>query len=103
MRIAGNGGLKNNVKNHHLGTIAQLCRAVSSQLRHVSIIGKNLSSSNPHVLITCENSARDTHLWAAYIPHFDQISVKISVLGILYPYRCTDGGEIWHAKLNLVT
>jgi len=30
-----------------------------------------------------------------YIPHFDQFSVKISVLGVLYPYRCTDGGEIW--------
>jgi len=26
-----------------------------------------------------------------YIPHFDQISVKISVLGVLYPYHCTDG------------
>jgi len=26
-----------------------------------------------------------------YIPHFDQISLKISVLGVLYPYRCTDG------------
>ena len=30
----------------HLGTIAQLCRAISSQLRHVSTIGKNLLSSN---------------------------------------------------------
>ena len=29
-------------KNRHFGTIAQLCRAVSSQLRHVSTIGKNL-------------------------------------------------------------
>jgi len=28
-------------KNHHLGTIAQRCRAISSQLRYVSIIGKN--------------------------------------------------------------
>ena len=27
-------------KNRHLGTIAQLCRAISSQLRHVSTIGK---------------------------------------------------------------
>jgi len=27
-------------KNRHLGTIAQLCRATSSQLRHVSTIGK---------------------------------------------------------------
>ena len=29
-------------KNRHLGTIAQLCRAMSSQLRHVSTIGKKL-------------------------------------------------------------
>ena len=29
-------------KNRHLGTIAQLCRAISSQLRHVSTIGKKL-------------------------------------------------------------
>jgi len=27
-------------KNRHFGTIEQLCRAVSSQLRHVSTIGK---------------------------------------------------------------
>jgi len=33
-------------KNRHLGTIPQLCRAISSQLRHVSTIGKNLLSSN---------------------------------------------------------
>jgi len=29
-------------KRRHLGTIAQLCRAESSQLRHVSTIGKKL-------------------------------------------------------------
>jgi len=29
-------------KIRHLGTIAQLCRALSSQLRHVSTIGKKL-------------------------------------------------------------
>jgi len=33
-----------------------------------------------------------------YIPHFDQISVKISVLGVLYLNRCTYWGEIWYAK-----
>jgi len=33
-------------KNRHLRTIAQLCRAISSQLRHVSTIGKNILSSN---------------------------------------------------------
>jgi len=36
-------------------------------------------------------------LRGVYIPHFDQISVfKKSVLVVLYPYRCIDGGEIWH-------
>jgi len=33
-------------KNRHLRTIAQLCRAISSQLRYVSTIGKKLLSSN---------------------------------------------------------
>ena len=33
-------------KNCHLRTIAQLCRAMSSQLRHISTIGKKLLSSN---------------------------------------------------------
>jgi len=32
--------------NRHLGTITQLYRAVSWQLRHISTIGKNLLSSN---------------------------------------------------------
>jgi len=38
MQLAANTGRK----NRHFGTIAQLCRAVSSQLRHVSTIGKKL-------------------------------------------------------------
>jgi len=36
-RLAGNARRK----NRRLGAIAQLCRAISSQLRHVSTIGKN--------------------------------------------------------------
>jgi len=45
-RLAGNTGCKNDAKTRHLGTIAQICWAVSSQLRHVSTIGKNLLRSN---------------------------------------------------------
>ena len=45
-RLAGNTGRKNDAKNRHLCTIARLCRAISSQLRHVSTIGQNLLSSN---------------------------------------------------------
>jgi len=45
---------KTRQKNCHLGTIAQLCRAISLQLRHVSTIGKkNLLSSN---ISTCPHS-----------------------------------------------
>jgi len=48
----------------------------------------------------CKNRARDTPLQGVYIPHFGQILVKILVLGVLYPYLCTDGGEIWHGGGN---
>jgi len=34
---------KNYAKNRHLRTIAQLCRAISLQLKHISTIGKKLS------------------------------------------------------------
>ena len=46
MRLAENTGRKKVAKNRHLGTIAQLCRAVSSQLRHISTVEKNLLSGN---------------------------------------------------------
>jgi len=35
MRLTGNKGRKNDSKNRRLGTIAQLCLTVSSQLRYV--------------------------------------------------------------------
>ena len=37
-----------------LGTVAQLCRAISSQLRHISTIGKKLLSSN--ISSTCSHN-----------------------------------------------
>jgi len=45
-RLAANAGPKKVAKNRHLGTIAQICRAMSSQMRYASTIGKNLLSSN---------------------------------------------------------
>jgi len=54
MRLSGNTGCKNDAKNHHLRTIAQLCQAVSSQPRHVSTIGKNLLNSN--ISCTCPHN-----------------------------------------------
>jgi len=40
--FAGDAGRKKSPKIRHLRTIAQLCRAISSQLRHVSTIGQKL-------------------------------------------------------------
>jgi len=53
-----NAGRKNSPKNRHLGTIPQLCRAMSLQL-HISTIGKNdllsrntcISSTYPHNMV----------------------------------------------------
>jgi len=54
--LAENTGRKKVAKNRHLRIIAQICRAISSQLRHVSTIGKKLLSSNmssrcPHNIV----------------------------------------------------
>ena len=51
-RLAENTGCKKSPKIRHLRTIAQLCRAISSQLRYVSTFGKKLLNSNipPHAL-----------------------------------------------------
>ena len=46
MQLAENTGRKKVAINHHLGTIAQFCRAISLQLRQILTIGKNLLSSN---------------------------------------------------------
>ena len=45
-RLAENTWCKNYEKNRHLRTIAQRCRAISSQLRQVSTAGKHLLNSN---------------------------------------------------------
>ena len=52
-------------KNRHLGTITQLCRAISSQLRHVSTIGKKLSNNN--ISSTCLQNMVNCHPLTAEI------------------------------------
>jgi len=45
-RLAGNARPEKSPKIRHLGTIARLCEAISSQLRHLSSIGKKFLNSN---------------------------------------------------------
>ena len=64
-RLAENTGRKKSPKSRHLGTIPQLCRAISSQLRHVSTSRKNLLSSNisstsPHNMVNFGPLAAET-------------------------------------------
>jgi len=57
--LTGNAGPKKSPKFRHLGTIAQLCRAISSQLRHVpgyrqfekNLLNSNISSTCPHNMV----------------------------------------------------
>jgi len=65
MGLAENTGRKNDAKNYHLRTIAQVCQAISSQLRHLSTIGKNLLSSN--ISPTCPYNMVNFGLLAAEI------------------------------------
>jgi len=51
MRLAESTGRQKSPKIRHLRTIAQRCLAISSQLKHVSTIGKNLLNSNTS--LTC--------------------------------------------------
>jgi len=44
--LADNTGRKNDAKNRHLDTIAQICRAISSQLMHSSTMEKHSLNSN---------------------------------------------------------
>jgi len=44
--LAGNAGRKKSPNVRHLGTIAQICRAMSLQLRYAMTIGKNLLKIN---------------------------------------------------------
>ena len=50
LKCAARGSLEmqdpKNRQKGHLGSITQLCRAISSQLRHISTIGKKLLSNN---------------------------------------------------------
>jgi len=54
-RVAENTGRKNNTKNCHLRTIAQVYLAISLQLKHVWTVGKTVVKQRhlPHMSSQC--------------------------------------------------
>jgi len=83
-QLVGNTGRKNDTKNCHLCTTAQLCRAESSPLRHVSTIGKNLLNSN--ISSTCPHNMVNFGPLAAEIGSGDFSGFR--VLASLLQRRC---------------
>jgi len=67
-RLAGNVGPKKLPKIRHLGTIAQLCRAISLQLRHVSTIRRKLVKQQylPHMPLQY-GELRPTSSWDHFV------------------------------------
>ena len=72
-------------KIRHLGTIPQLCRAICSQLRHISTIGKNLLNSNgsprcPHNMVNIGLLAAEIcwRVWGTPA-HFNGFLISITV------------------------
>jgi len=58
---------KKSPKIRHLGTIAQICRAIFSQLRHVSTIGKNLLNNNISTTSLQYGELRPTSGWDRFV------------------------------------
>ena len=101
--LAENTGCKNYTKNRHLGTIAQLCRAISSQLRHVSTIRKknllssNISPTSPHNMVNCSLLAAEIGLQVLGIPGKFQ---WVSRLGSVTARHSSSGRQPNFAALN---
>ena len=74
-QLAGNAGHKKSPKIPRLRTITQLCRGISSQLRHVSTIGKKLvkqQSTCPHNMVNYSPQAAEIDWWVWGTPSIFQ-------------------------------
>ena len=95
---------ENSPSAHHLHTIAQLCRDISSQLRHVSTIGKKTCSaaiSSPHLLIiwwTWPTSGWD---WFRSLGHSCKFQ-QVSWLGFVSAATSLTGGQPNFARCLVV-
>jgi len=95
--LAENTGRKNDAKNRHLVTITLLCRAVSSQLRHVSAIGNKLVKQQ-YLLHTSHNLVNFSPLaagidWRVWGPQ------QISTAFASWLRYCCDVAQLKPSKL----
>ena len=105
LRLAGNAGPKKLPKNRHLGTIAQICRAISSQLRHVSTIGKKTAKQQYILHMTAQyGELRPTSGWDPLASCGHPCKFKrFSRLGSVTARHSSSGHEQNFAALNRAT
>jgi len=87
-------------KNRNLGTIAQLCRAISSQLRHISTIGKIVKQQ--YLLMSPQyGELRTTSGWdrSGSLGHPCKFQ-RVSHLGSVTAQHCSSGRRPNFAALN---
>jgi len=94
-RLCENTGRKKSPKIRHLGTIAQLCRAVSLQLKHVSTIGKKLVKQQ----YLLHNSSQYYELRSVYqfgAPQQISTGFEYWLCSLLHRRRSTDVNQTLH-------
>jgi len=91
LKCAAHGSLemqdpKKSPKICHLGTVVQLCQAISSQVRHISTVGKKLLSSNisfirPHNMVNFGQLAAEIcrRLWGTPA-NFNEFCISVVLL-----------------------
>jgi len=97
-----NAGRKNDGKTRHLGNIAQLCRAISSQLRQVSTIGKKPVKQRYHPHMSLQyGELRPTSGWDRFVSLGHRRKFQgLSCLGSLTARYSSSGRQPNFAMLN---
>jgi len=101
-RLAGAAGPNKSPKNRHLGIIAQVCRATSSQLKHISTIEKKLAKQQCLLhMISQYGELRLTSGWdlLASLRHPCKFQ-RISRLGSVTARHSSSGRQTNFAALN---
>ena len=101
-RLAGNTGYKNDAKNCHLSTIAQLRRPISSQLTHVSTIRKRPVKQQYLLQMSLHyGELRPTNGWDRLVGLGHPIIFqRVSRLGSVIARQSSSGRQPNYAALN---
>ena len=100
-RLAENTARKKSPKSRHLGIIPQLCRAMSSQLRHVSTIGKNVKQQYLLQMSPQYGELRPTSGWDRFVSFGHPCKFqRVSRLGSVTARHSSSGRQPNFAALN---